>query len=120
MEFSLANIDVDGSLANPVIRVAVAIWAVILAVPLIVMLRRVTTARDRLICVAAVFAFGCVTSPLANRALGVLIYQVITKPGVSVGFFGGPPFFASPLAAVAIAGVAAYAIRRVGRRVRTV
>lgn len=111
MHFSLAAIDVDGSLVNPVMRVAVLICAFLLAVPVVLVFRRAWPKRARLAGIIVIFAAGCALSPVANRIAAMSIYQVITGPGVSVGFFGGPPFFASPLLAVAMGSLAAFVLR---------
>lgn len=110
-DFSLIAVDVDGSLANPAMRVSVGIWAAILAVPMVFALLRARSKSGRSAVIFSVFLLGCVTSPFANRLIGMLIYQLISRPGTSVGLFGGPPFFASPIVALAIAGTAAL-IRR--------
>ena len=115
MDFSLIAIDVDGSLANPVMQAAVIVYAVALATPLVVIFARLSSTRDRLLGTLVVLGLGCVTSPLANRVIGMLIYQIISKPGVSVGFFGSPPFFASPILAVAIGCVVGSWIRTTPR-----
>src|SRR5437660_1114440 len=102
MDFSLIAVDVDGSLANPIMQAAIVVWAVALATPLLVIFARVSSMRDRFIGTLLLFAVGCVTSPVANRLIAMFIYQIISKPGVSVGFFGSPPFFASPILAVVV------------------
>ena len=114
------SIDVEGSLANPVMRTAVAIWALVLAVPIAFALLSRASGRAKFATLFFILFFGCISSPVVNRAIGMVIYQIITEPGVAVGFFGGPPFFASPVVALLLAGVAAVAIRRWWRRPTTV
>src|SRR5436305_3604182 len=100
-EFTLMALDVDGSLANPVMQIAVIVCGIALAIPLIMVFRYATSRWQRIGAVLATVVAGAVTSPFANRAIAIFIYQIMSKPGVSVGFFDGPPPWASPLLALA-------------------
>jgi hypothetical protein len=116
VEMSLIAVDVDGTLANPVMALAVVLWAVILAVPLTrVGIRSSWTIRVRLVSMTAIVLSSCLITPFINRAMAMAIYVLITKPGVSVGFFGGPPFFASPVLAFVLTMIAIGTIQAVRR-----
>lgn len=101
MNITLVSIDLDGSLADPVMRIAVVLWALVLAVPSVVVFARVASARHRVFAVVVAFALGCITSAAATRVIATLIYNVmLTNAGVSVGLFGGPMLPSAVLAAV--------------------
>jgi len=111
-ELTLMSIDVDGSLANPVMRIAVLAWGFALAVPLVVVFRYTTSQWQRISAILATVVAGAVMSPFANRGIALLIYQINSKPGVGVGLFGGPPPWASPFVALALAGSVALCMGR--------
>ena len=63
----------------------------------------------------AIVLASCLITPFVNRAMALAIYALITRPGVSVGFFGGPAFFASPVLAFVLAMIATGTIQTVRR-----
>ena len=97
MDLSLIAVDVDGSFANPVMRASVFIWAAILGALLIAVIVLLVSRRRRITCGIVVALFGCISSPFVNRLVGMWLYQLTAKPGVSVGIMGGPPFWLSTL-----------------------
>jgi hypothetical protein len=105
VDLSLMAVDVDGSLANPVMRIAVIAWGIALAAPLVVVFRYTAAKWQRIGAVLAVLVSGTILSPFANRAIAILAYRMVaSNPGVSVGFFGGPTIRASPFVALAVTG----------------
>lgn len=112
MDFSVLVVDVDGSLANPIMRAAVLIWAVVLAIPSFFVVAKSWAPRIRIGGSLLIFAFGCLSSPDANRALGMLLYHFMSRPGVVVGIIGGPPFFVSPTLGVGLGWLLGLWLRR--------
>ena len=112
MDMSIMAVDVDGSLANPVMRTAVVIWGVVLGAFLTIGFCYIRERWSRVLCAVVVGVVGCAFSPVVHRSIAILIYQATTRPGVRVGFFGGPPFWVSPVLAFATAGVAAMLVGR--------
>ena len=113
MDFSLMAVDVSGGFENPVMQVSVFIWAAVLATFLTVVFSLIVSRWQRVGCGVAIALFGCISSPFVNRLVGMWLYQLSAKPGVSVGFIGGPPFWLSTLFALAITGASALAIGRI-------
>jgi hypothetical protein len=111
-DFSLIAVDVDGSLANPVMRWAVILWGIAVAVTLIVIYRNKTSRLYRLTAASAILVGATLVSPFANRGIAMAVYQITSKPGVMVGFFGGPPPWASPLVGLALFGAVALVMGR--------
>jgi len=113
MDMSLIAVDVDGSFANPIMKVAVFTWSAVLTTCLTIAFLRVRRRGSRAVTTLTIAVLGCVSSPFANRGVAILIYQATSKPGVIVGFFGGPPFWLSTLFAFAATGVIALLIGRI-------
>lgn len=112
MDLSLTAIDVDGSFANPVVQFAVYAWALVLAAALMFAFFWIRSRWPLIVAGVVISAFGCLSSPFANRFIGVVFYRVTSKPGVNVGFIGGPPFWLSTVFAFAITGAIAVVIGR--------
>lgn len=117
MDMTLIAVDVDGSLANPVMQVVVAVWSLLLTVAVVGVLRASIPGKMRAGIVAAVAVFGFLAGPLFCRLAGMLMYSLFSKPGRSVGFFGGPPPLVAPAAAVLV-GSLVHAVL-ISRRRRT-
>jgi hypothetical protein len=112
MDMPLIAVDVDGTLANPMVQLAVVAWGLVLAAPLLLAYLRLPSRGARVVASLCVLGFGCIWSPIATRAIVTLMYQIKSKPGTWVGFFGGPPFFASPLVAVTTLALVALVMGR--------
>ena len=111
-------VDVDGTLANPMVQLAVLAWGLVLAAPLLLAYLKLPSLWSRVIAGLCVLGFGCIWSPVANRAIVTLMYQLTSKPGTSTGFVGGPPFFASPLVAITALALVALVKGRGGSAAR--
>jgi hypothetical protein len=112
-DMSIIALDVDGSFSNPVMQVAVLIWAAVLACVLTFAFLRVGTRWQRVGLAVLVAAFGCLSSPYANRMIGMLIYAGTANSSASVGIIGGPPFWLSTFFAFAFTGAATVVVGRV-------
>jgi len=111
--FSLIAVDVDGTLASPIMRISVCAWGVALAAILIAIHRYEGPWWRRAAASMAVLAAGSAMSPFMNRAGAAFIHRLLlSKPGAGIGFFGGPPWLASPFVALAITGAAALLMDR--------
>jgi len=115
MDLSLAAVDFDGTLGNPVVRVAVTIWAAVLGILLIVVFTYVRRAWQRLFLTFLILAIGYGFSRIACLGLAASYYEATAKKPIGVGFFGGPPPWVAPLLALSLAGFAALVL---GRRAR--
>jgi hypothetical protein len=126
MELRLLDLDVDGTLRNPVVIATVVLWSGMLSGVTVLLVRWMLGARPqtepsarvrRLLALPALAVLFLAT-PLAHHLIGNLIYHVqYMKRGVSlssVGFWGGPPTVPPWLAAAACGVV--YARRRMRRR----
>jgi hypothetical protein len=105
--FSLIALDVDGSLANPIMRMAVICWAAAFAAAMAFSLRLIRYGWARVGVSIAFLAASYVGSLHATRAIAMLIYATFSRPGVSVGIMGSPPMFVSPVMTLALLGLAA-------------
>lgn len=103
-DFTLMAVDVDGSLANPIVQIAVLTWGIAIAILLIIIFRYTELRWQRIAVAAGALMGGTLLSPFANRGIAMFAYQMLSRPGVTVGFFGGPPVWASPLVAMAVTG----------------
>jgi len=100
MEFT--TLEVDGSLVNPFVAGAVAIWAAVLSLAVLAARRQ---GRRTLRIVALAFAVVLTTATsVAQLVIGVILYSVASARFVDVGFWGGPPLWPAPVVAV-IAGL---------------
>jgi hypothetical protein len=69
-EFTLMAVDVDGSLANPVMQISVLLCGIALAAPLIVAFRYATLLWQRIGAILATVVGGAIISPFINRGNG--------------------------------------------------
>ena len=111
----LLTLEVHGSLSNPYAAGAVAIWTAIVVV-LAVLLVRCAGPAVRAWTMVAAFAVVLLLTRPAQLLIGNVLYSLADDTIVSVGFWGGPPMWIAPLAALG-AGVLARArlARRAGR-----
>ncbi len=104
MQFGAMIIEVDGTLDNPRVVIAVFLWSLILSAGAVKLVSQYRTTqpgeagnlRDRRLGLLVRLAFLFVVTPIAQSTLGMLIYQVETlfmggAAIASVGFWGGPP-----------------------------
>jgi hypothetical protein len=116
MQFEIVSAEVDGTLANPIVGVAVIIWSLLLSaacVRLIAQYRRTKpTSGGAQLGRAGLFvrlAFLFVVTPIAQSSLGSLLYQVeslFSGGGLadSIGFWGGPPVLPAWIVALVCIG----------------
>ena len=127
MQFDAMIIEVDGSLDNPRVVIAVFLWSLILSAGAVSLVSRYRNAqpgeavhlRDRRLSLLVRLAFLFVVTPVAQSTLGMLIYQVETlfmggAAVASVGFWGGPPIL--PAWIVALVCIWAALRRQVARK----
>jgi len=129
MQFDFVTLEVDGSLRNPVVILAVTTWACILAI--VSAFGAIAWVRSRAAVeagaqnrgVAAVLGVALLYmgTPVAQAIIGNVIYALQAKwdggpDVVSVGFWGGPPVWPAPLVGL----VAAYVVFRRARSRRSV
>lgn len=103
------HLEVDGSLANPYALAAVLVWTTILAGVTFSIFRQPGPMPGRA-GLAGLVALA-LTTPLWQFVIGNILYRIEDSSIVSVGFWGGPPNWIAPLAAL-IAAVAARRWRR--------
>jgi hypothetical protein len=95
-------VEVDGSLANPVAAVAVAVWTAILSIVAVFAVRRARSFGGGAVRIAAAAALGLATRP-AQHLIGALLYVIMNRQMTSVGFWGGPPIWIAPAVSCAVA-----------------
>ena len=94
----LLNLEVDGSLSNPHVLAAVAIWTVLLTVIAVAVVRRVVRSGRAALRLAGL-AVAFLITPLAQHIIGNVSYWVHDPRIASVGFWGGPPVWIAPTVA---------------------
>src|SRR5437764_1421944 len=94
-------------------RISVVLFGLVLGAFLICAFCFVESRWQRLGCAAGIALIGCLSSSFVTRALGMLLYQATSKPGVGVGFIGSPPFWASSLLGFAFLGFGALVFGRI-------
>lgn len=97
MEFT--TLEVDGSLVNPFVAGAVAIWAAVLSSLAVLAARRQGRRTLRIVALAFAVLLTTATS-VAQSVIGVILYSVTSARFVDVGFWGGPPLWPAPVVAV--------------------
>jgi hypothetical protein len=100
-------LEVDGSLANPYALAAVLVWTALFAGLTFFIVRRQSGPMPRRAVLVGLVALA-VTTPIWQFVIGNILYRIEDSSIVSVGFWGGPPNWIAPLAAV----MAAVAARR--------
>jgi hypothetical protein len=114
VSFDPIQVDVDGTLRNPVVAGSVLLWALILLTACVIFLK--SGARFRAAAVAAILIGGWLMSPLVVSALVNGLYRITASSLSSVGLFGRSPAWVAP--AVAGAGVLAMeVVARMRKRV---
>jgi hypothetical protein len=111
MQFDFMSVIVDGSLRNPIVAIAVALWTTILGVASACAWqawrrsRLETDAESRGRGVAAMVGVALlyIATPLAQEVIVRIIYRVGDGTHVSVCFLGGPPVWPAWAAGVLIA-----------------
>lgn len=111
----LLTLEVDGSLSNPYALGAVVIWTAIVSVIVVLLVRRAGPAVSLWTLVAGGAVVLLLTRP-AQLLIGNVLYGLGDDTIVGVGFWGGPPPWIAPLAALG-AGLLerARVARRAGR-----
>jgi len=97
MDFRI--LEVDGSLANPLVVGAVMIWAAVLASVAVIVAKR--AARGRSATPALVIgAVLTAATPVAQKVLATILYSAASLHLVGVAFWGGPPLCPAPIVAL--------------------
>ena len=112
VSLDLLHITVDGSLRNPYAAVAVAVWATILTVAAVRMVRSIT--RRQAISRIALFAGLAFLTRPAQILVGSLLYWIGDRAVNSVSFLGGPPVWIAPAVSSTVA-LSTWAYLRVTR-----
>jgi hypothetical protein len=113
----LVILEVDGSLANPYVAGAVALWSVLLGTLAVVVVRQFAGPGRYRFVWGLLFAVALLDTKSAQLLIGNVLYAMVTEGTVRVGFWGGPPVWIGPVVA-GCAGVVTWAIGSVMRRRR--
>jgi hypothetical protein len=97
-------LEVDGSLANPYVAGAVAIWTVLATIGAIVVVR--TTGSGATLSRLGYFSAMLLFTVPAQFFIGNVLYRVVDPQITSVGFWGGPPVWIAPTVSGCVGGVA--------------
>lgn len=108
MEFSGIILEVDGTLANPVIRIAVAVWSIVLMLVSARFAYLRSRGRKRFPVLATLLYLA---TPVAQRLIGLALYRMDDPDIISVGFWGFPPLWVAPAMGIA-AAVVTFVARR--------
>jgi hypothetical protein len=110
MHFDPVQVDIDGSLRNPYVVGAVLIWAAVLTLLALGVLRWPN--RLSVVAVAVLLVVACAVTPRVIRELLNLAYNGRVGGG-SIGVMGGPPaWLPSLVAAVGLTVVSAVRHRK--------
>jgi hypothetical protein len=128
MQFDLKTLDVDGSLANPVVVATVLLWGVVLASATALAFRTwmrsvpvTTTDRPLRLLVGVVLGVLYLATPVTQFLIGNMLYQLLYRRDgeilTSVGFWGGPPIIPSWCLGACGGAAAALSLPRLSGRV---
>jgi hypothetical protein len=111
MVLNMIILEVDGTLANPRVQVAVGVWSLvlILASSRFAILR--SRGRKRFPMLVILLSFA---TPVAQHFIGLALYKIEDPDIISVGFWGGPPVWIAPMMGIA-AAVATFLVARRNR-----
>ena len=112
MHFDPIQVDVDGSLRNPYTIAAVVIWAALLTLIALRLLR--VRGRLPLVMIAALLLAAGLVTPSVVRLLLNLAYAVTSGPYGSIGVIGGPPAWLPSLLAIGFISVVSVLRRKKG------
>lgn len=94
---NLMDIEVDGSLRNPVVLWTIIAWtAVLIAAAVVIVLRRVSPVA-RFTRIGTVAVVLLLTAPVQFDIVGI-VYRLRDPAVMGVGLWGGPPIWLAPLA----------------------
>src|SRR5438034_4830277 len=122
MDFSFISLEVDGSLRNPTVLLALTCWSVVLSTIAAILAIRLARSRAPMSRTAIAIALVCLlvfgyflTRPFVV-IVGTAIYRIGNPKSIGVGFWYGPPSWPAPL----MAGVVFLTVLwRVGRKYRS-
>jgi hypothetical protein len=112
VSFDPIQVDVDGTLRNPVVAGSVLLWALVLLIACVLFLK--SGVRFRAALVAAVLVGGWLMTPFFVNALVNGLYRITASSLSSVGLFDRSAAWVAP--AVAGAGVLAMEVVSRGRK----
>lgn len=95
-------LEVDGTLANPVVRVAVGAWSIVLMLASARFVYLRSHGRKRFPVLASSLFLA---TPVAQQLIGLALYKIENSDVTSVGFWGGPPVWIALLMGIAAAVV---------------
>lgn len=102
-------LEVDGTLANPRVQVAVGVWSLVLILASIRFAILRSRGRKRFPVLVVLLSLA---TPVAQHFIGLALYKIEDPDVISVGFWGGPPVWIAPILGIAAAVATFLVVRR--------
>jgi hypothetical protein len=115
MQFTAMSVDYDGSLRNPVVVVALVVWATWLASLAFLVSYRLSAGRWRWLAAVPLLVLAALRSSAIQERYAAFILSAPTFTA-DVGFFGRPPALPAQIAALAGLTLGVLLHRRQARR----